>query len=145
MTKSRRKIAGVVGAAAIWSVGIVGGAAAQISDPEQGKSWFFLQKIAKDIEELDRCMSIVAADTDPSAISIALKPYRAALNKKSELFVDEADAYVQHYAARLVNDDMLRAFRFRVWKIALDVGRRTARSINQLTRLSCNAALDGRF
>src|SRR5262249_769074 len=111
MTKPGRKIGCVVGAAAIWRVAIVGRAPAQISDPEEGKSWFFLQKIAKDIEELDRCMSIVAADTDRSAVSIALKPYRAALSKKSELFVDEADAYVQHYAVRLGKDDTLRVFR----------------------------------
>jgi hypothetical protein len=51
MTKSGRKFERVVSVAAIWCA-IVGGAAAQISDLEQEKSWFFLQKIAKDIEEL---------------------------------------------------------------------------------------------
>jgi hypothetical protein len=92
MTKPGMKIDRVVSVAAIWCAVIVGGAPAQISDPEQAKSWFFLQKIAKDIEELDRCMSIVAADLDLSAI--ALEPYGTAYNKKVELFTDEADAYV---------------------------------------------------
>jgi hypothetical protein len=41
---------------------------------------------------------------------------RTAYNKKVELFTDEADAYVQHYAARRGKDETLKAFRFRVWR-----------------------------
>jgi hypothetical protein len=57
------------------------------------------------------------------------------------VFVDEADTYVQHFAARGGKDETLKAFRFRVWQVALDVGKRTARSIAQLSPVSCRVML----
>jgi hypothetical protein len=54
-------------------------------------------------------------------------------NKKAELFADEADAYVQRYAARRGRDESLKAFRFRVWKVALYAGKDAARSFGQLS------------
>ena len=39
--------------------------AAQFADAEEAKSWFFLQRIARDLEDLFHCASIVAAaDSD---------------------------------------------------------------------------------
>ena len=98
--------------------------AGPFDDPEQEKSWFFLQRIAKDIRELENCLAVVGAHGGVT------RPYLAQRQKKAELFVDQADAYVQHYGQSRGKEESLREFRFRVWSVALDAGREDARSMS---------------
>ena len=108
---------------------------AQITDPEQAKSWFFLQKIATDIEELWNCHGVALMQHDADAPRYATAAY-----EKTTLFVHEADAYVQRYVSRRGKTETPEAFRFRVWKVPIQAGASKARPIEELSPL-CSALL----
>jgi hypothetical protein len=56
--------------------------AAQFADAEEAKSWFFLQRIARDVEDLFHCASIVAAADSDRGLEPAA-PYFATASHSS--------------------------------------------------------------
>ncbi len=104
-------------------------------DVEQQKSWLFLQKLAQEVEELDACASATRDRYEDWT------PYDRARRHKVELFINEIDAYIQRYAATRRKGESSQEFRFRVWAVTLDAGRRTARPTRQLTPIDCRALL----
>jgi hypothetical protein len=95
-------------------------ARAQIADPEQRKSWFNLQKLAADIEELNRCFAVL---TTRDNRTVELPNYYARI----EEFVSEVDEYVRKYVDRRGKEESPAVFRFRVWQVSLNAGAQQAR------------------
>jgi hypothetical protein len=61
-------------------------ARAQITDPEQAKSWFFLQKLVQDINDLQQCALVVAG----TQLAADGQRYLIAAENKTALFNREA-------------------------------------------------------
>jgi hypothetical protein len=79
-------------------------------DVEAQKSLAFLQKLARDISELQGCM--IAAFVNEGGSEG--KMYFAKLREKEELFVDELDAAVQRYALRGSNRSNSEGISFQI-------------------------------
>jgi len=126
-------------AVAFWCVALSVIAKGQITDTEQLKSWYFLQKLATDIEERWNCHSVILFEDryDPDLTRIA-----AAANDKTTLFVHEVDTYIQrYYTSSQAKKETPEVFRFRVWKTTIELGTSKARPIEKLSPIFCRAMI----
>ena len=100
---------------------------AQITDPVQRKDWIYLHTLAKDIEELNRC----AVNHSSSFSENQTKALWASYYRLVREFVVEIDRYIRKYSDRRSKTETVEAFRFRVWKMSLEVGGSEARTLDK--------------
>jgi hypothetical protein len=124
-------------AAVLCSLTVSANSPAQITDPEEMKSWLFLQKLAAEIEEIHSCSVIELTETTGAETT---SRYQKVVNEKAALFVHEVDAYIQRYSSKRQKTETPEAFRFRVWSWTIQSGARKARPIGkELTLSLCRA------
>jgi hypothetical protein len=104
-------------------------------DVEAQKSLAFLQKLAREIGELQGCMIAALVDEGPSEG----KKYSPKLREKEELFVDELDAAVQRYASKGQVDPTPKEYRYRLWWSAIREGEKTARPSGSINPMECRS------
>jgi hypothetical protein len=121
-------------AAVLCSLMTSANSTAQITDPEEMKSWLFLQKLATEIEELERCQIIELTEASYSP------RYQTVVNEKAAVFVHEADAFIQRFPTRSTTETP-EAYRLRVWSSIIDFGKRHARPFGKLTLSLCRTLL----
>ncbi len=97
-----------------------------LKDPEQRKSWYYLQHLAMEIAEADTCIT-----TQPSRSRTPKRDqelYKELGQQTAEL-ADVIEAYVAKYASKTNPDESVSAFRYRVWSVTLRVGEENARKL----------------
>lgn len=95
---------------------------------EQRMHWFYLQKLATDIKELELCNG-----NDP-----AVKKVEQALYLRRDELAKAIEDYVNRYPAGRGDHETVPAFRFRVWDVALKVGTEKARPRSELSEGMCS-------
>src|SRR4051794_34161134 len=124
MTRSTTEMTTRSWLTAIWFALLASQASAQIADPDQRMRWFNLQRLATETEELNNCWL-----ADPER-------YKAAYYKAATETGAAVQAYIEKYPETF-KDESADAFRYRVWSVALGVGKEKARSPQQLKSEFC--------
>lgn len=103
-------------------------ARAQIPDQEQRMHWFYLQKLAKDVRELEACTILESPD---------IKMSNVYYKKTDELGV-AIENYVTRYSSTRPKHETIPAFRYRVWHVAMIAGDQDARPLKEMTVGICD-------
>ena len=95
----------------------------QIKDPEQRKSWFYLQQLATEIKQLENCaIDAVMTGKEVEADKVFSVSYR----KQAEL-VHEIETYAHKYVSTRGERETPEVFLYRIWSVALEAGTNNAK------------------
>ncbi len=115
------------------------GCFAEIADHEQRMHSFYLQKLAADARELDRCMAVISVE-DIAAFEPIVRVYF----RKADELAKAIEDHVSRYASKRGKHETVLAFRYRVWEDSLRVGAEKARPVSALNRNICSALTPSR-
>ena len=121
---------------AFWLVSLcTNNARAQyITDKTQERKWFELQHIAEEQAIIAKCVSFeltIELERNPAAKEAFWRQFHSIADKVA----NEIEAYVAQYEQTRGSGETLGAFRFRVWSVTLEVGRKGAEE--NFTRAVC--------
>lgn len=105
---------------------------AQITDPEQRMRWFNLQRLATETAEIEACQFVVPSEVDK---------YTAALYGSAGETATAIEAYIAKYPDGRGKQESPGAYRYRVWDVALKVGREKAWAGKRANESLCRVLL----
>jgi hypothetical protein len=102
-------------------------ATAQFNDPDERMRWFNLQRLAVEAREIEACQ----------VLDLAEQRYRAAYYRAAGELAAAVEDYISKYPSNRWKQETPEAYRYRVWSVALDVGREKARSVKAINKSVC--------